>query len=275
MQDRTQLSSPFPRGPRPAPRRKPKSASPMSVDIRHCANWRTRGQAAPPRAASFPPFTRPLTARAHLLSVHHPKRRFDRRSGFESSFRKCPFRSKEKSPRQSSNGGRVLINPLSVSAAQSMSANSNTEVRTREMQETVRVVGRQLHVVTASTEGELEPALATVRQRAGALVIAADPFFVERRDQLVALAARYALPASYPFREDAMAGGLMSYGTSQTDNYRQAGIYTGRILKGEKPADLPVQQSTKVEFVINLKTAKTLGLTFPLPLLGRADEVIE
>jgi putative ABC transport system substrate-binding protein len=153
--------------------------------------------------------------------------------------------------------------------------NSNTEVRTREMQETVRVVGRQLHVVTASTEGELEPALATVQQWAGALVIAADPFFVERRDQLVALAARYALPASYPFREDAMAGGLMSYGTSQTDNYRQAGIYTGRILKGEKPADLPVQQSTKVEFVINLKTANTLGLTFPLPLLGRADEVIE
>ena len=153
--------------------------------------------------------------------------------------------------------------------------NPNTEVRTREMLETVRAVGLELHVVTASTEGELEPALATVQQRVGALVIAADPFFVGRRDQLVALAARYALPASYPFREDAMAGGLMSYGASNTDTHRLVGIYTGRILKGENPANLPIQQSTKVEFVINLKTGKTLGLTFPLPLIGRADEVIE
>jgi putative ABC transport system substrate-binding protein len=153
--------------------------------------------------------------------------------------------------------------------------NPNTEARTGEMLETVRAVGRQLHVVTASTEGELESALATIQQRDGALVIAADPFFVDRRDQLVALAARYALPASYPFREDVMAGGLMSYGASIADTHRQVGIYTGRILKGDKPADLPVQQSTKVELFLNLKTAKSLGITFPLTLLGRADEVIE
>jgi putative ABC transport system substrate-binding protein len=153
--------------------------------------------------------------------------------------------------------------------------NPNTDVRTGEMLETVRAVGRQLDVVTASTEGELESALATIQQRDGALVIAADPFFVDRRDQLVALAARYALPASYSFREDVMAGGLMSYGASITDTHRQVGIYTGRILKGEKPANLPVQQSTKIELVLNLKTAKALGITFPISLLGRADEVIE
>ena len=130
-------------------------------------------------------------------------------------------------------------------------------------------------MVRASTEGELEPALATVQQRADALVIAADPFFVGRRDQLVALATRYALPVSYPFREDAMAGGLMSYGTSPTDTSRQVGLYTGQVLKGVKPADLPIQQSVKVELVINLRAAKTLGLQIPPSLLARADEVIE
>jgi len=142
------------------------------------------------------------------------------------------------------------------------------------MQEAVRAVGQRLHVVTASVEAELEPAFATIERRA-ALIVPADPFFTSQRDRLVALAARYALPASYPFREYAVAGGLMSYGPSLADVFRLVGIYTGRILKGAKPADLPVQQSTKVELVINLKTAKTLGLTFPLPLLGRADEAIE
>ena len=153
--------------------------------------------------------------------------------------------------------------------------NSNTVGRTREMQEIARAAGRQLQVVTAVTEAELEPAFAAVQRHAGALFVPPDPFFTSHREQLLALAARHAIPTSYPFREYASAGGLMSYGANLVDVYRLVGIYTGRILKGEKPADLPVQQAVKVELIINMKTAKTLGLTIPLPLLGRADEVID
>jgi putative ABC transport system substrate-binding protein len=134
--------------------------------------------------------------------------------------------------------------------------NPNTVNRTTERQETARTMGRQLHTVTAGTEAELEPAFAAVQRHAGALFVPPDPFFTAHREQLVALAARYTIPSSYPYREYAAAGGLMSYGTNLVDAYRLVGIYTGRILKGEKPANLPVQQIVKTELIINMKTAR-------------------
>jgi putative ABC transport system substrate-binding protein len=137
-------------------------------------------------------------------------------------------------------------------------------------------MGLKLNILHASVEGDFDTAFASLVQlRAGGLVIGADAFFVSRSEQLAALSVRHAVPTIFQYRRFAAAGGLMSYGGDLTEPYRLVGIYTGRILKGEKPADLPVQQATKVELIVNLKTAKALGLTVPMSLLGRADEVIE
>jgi putative ABC transport system substrate-binding protein len=154
--------------------------------------------------------------------------------------------------------------------------NSNTERIIGDMQEAARAKGVQLPILKARTESEIDVAFATlVERQAGALVVGGDPFFGNWRDQLVALASHHGVPAIYQWREFALAGGLISYGTNLPSVSRQLGIYAGKILKGEKPADLPVQQPTKFELVINLKTAKALGLTVPQTLLARADEVIE
>jgi putative ABC transport system substrate-binding protein len=135
---------------------------------------------------------------------------------------------------------------------------------------------RQLFVLSASSEREIDAVFASLaQQQVSALLVSADALFVSRREKLVASAAHHSIPAIYDLREFAAAGGLMSYGSSLTDAYRQVGVYTGRILRGEKPADLPVRKAVKVEFVINLKTAKALGLAIPPTLLARADEVIE
>jgi putative tryptophan/tyrosine transport system substrate-binding protein len=160
----------------------------------------------------------------------------------------------------------LLVNPTSPFA----------ETTSRDLQAASRTLGLQLHVLHASTARDIDDAFATLVQlQAGALVIGSDPFFVSRIEKLAELTVRHAVPTIYQYREFAVAGGLMSYGGSLPDSFRTAGIYTGRILKGEKPADLPVQQSTKVELILNLKTAKALGLEVPTALLVRANEVIE
>jgi putative tryptophan/tyrosine transport system substrate-binding protein len=152
----------------------------------------------------------------------------------------------------------------------------NAEPLSRDLQAAARTLGLQLHVVQASTEREIDSVFASLSQmQARALMIPPNAFFLDRRAQLGALTLRHAIPAIHSYREFVAAGGLMAYGSSRTELARLVGVYTGRILKGEKAADLPVYQATKVELTINMKTAKALGITFPLTILGRADEVIE
>jgi ABC-type uncharacterized transport system substrate-binding protein len=160
----------------------------------------------------------------------------------------------------------VLINPKGEYAEQ----------QAKDLQEGAHRIGRQILILNASSQRDIDTAFRTLiaRQAAG-LLVTADPFFLNRREQLIALASYHGIPAIYEWREYALAGGLMTYGTSITDSYRQAGVYVGRILKGEKPIDLPVMQPTKFELVINLVTAKALGLEIPAKLLAIADEVIE
>jgi putative ABC transport system substrate-binding protein len=171
---------------------------------------------------------------------------------------------------------RDLVPQLSAVAVFLNSNNQNAETQAEDLQAAGRAVGLRIAIVNLSSEREIDAAFAALtQQRVGALIVGSDPFFSGRRGQIIALAARHAIPTVYEIREFADAGGLFSYGTSLKDAYRQAGVYAGRILKGEKPADLPVMQSTKFELVINLKTAKALGLTLPSGMLSVADDVID
>jgi putative ABC transport system substrate-binding protein len=161
----------------------------------------------------------------------------------------------------------ALINPTNPVLAETL---------TRDLQTAAHALGVQLHILHASSERDFDTVFASlVQPRAEGLVIGADALFNSRSEQLAALTIRHAVPAIYQFHEFVSAGGLMSYGTTIVDTYRPLGVYTGRMLKGEKPAELAVQQATKLELILNMKTAKALGITVPLPLLGRADEVIE
>jgi putative tryptophan/tyrosine transport system substrate-binding protein len=161
----------------------------------------------------------------------------------------------------------LLVNPTNPNLA---------ELTTKNLHAAARSLGLKMHILHASADRDFDTVFATLNQlRAGALVIGTDPFFSSRLEQLATLTARHAVPTVYQFREFTAAGGLMSYGGSLTDTFRAAGVYTGRILKGDKPADLPVQRTTKVELFLNLRTAKVLGLEVPRTLIARADEVIE
>jgi putative tryptophan/tyrosine transport system substrate-binding protein len=160
----------------------------------------------------------------------------------------------------------VLLNPNGATAPDQLD----------DVEKAARTLDQRIQILNARSGQEIDAAFAAIREKQiGALIVGADPFFVVRTEQLVALATRHAIPTIYEWREFVEAGGLMSYGSDRSEAYRQVGIYAGRILKDEKPADLPVVRATKIEFVLNLKTARALGLTISLPLLGRADEVIE
>jgi len=171
---------------------------------------------------------------------------------------------------------REMVPGAALIAVLLNSTNANFQTQLRGVQDAARALGQQVSILSANTEREIEVAFATAAEsRAGALLVGSDPFFSNERDQVVALAVRHAIPAIHEGREFVMAGGLASYGTSLADAYRQIGIYAGRILKGEKPADLPIVQPTQFEFVINLKTAKALGLDVPPGLSASADEIME